>query len=138
MLEWKNRQATFHRMHSPDDLLINKTIVVRENVDDVSLVDDVVDYFTKPIDVLIYPAKSYAVALIYSQLLCDNFGEDFHTVLNDENLLYGNDPYFVPYSKAKDIYDSVIANIDLRFKAPPPQVETTMEYFNQEFYISIV
>ena len=139
MQEWKNRQAIYHRMNTPDDLLSTKSIIVREyDADDEDLIDDIIDYFYTPSDLLIYPAKSYAVALIYTQLLVDYFDENFYTVLNDEKLLYGNDSYFVPYHNAKHIYDTVLSHVALSFENPTPQVQTTIDYFKEEFYISIV
>ena len=138
MEEWKVRQETYHRLNDLDDLLINKSPIVRENPDDRQIINDVVHYFTKPLDALIYPAKSYAVGLIYASLLVKYFGEDFYTVLNDPNLLYDNDPFFVPYKKDKQIYDAVLSHIDLSFTNPTQQVKITIRYFLEEFYISIV
>jgi len=124
-------------MNIPDDLLSTKSIIVKE-YDDEDLIDDIIDYFYTPSDLLVYPAKSYAVALIYAQLLVNHFNEDFYNVLNDENLLYGNDSYFVAYHNAKYVYDTVLSHIELTFDNPTPQVQTTIDYFKEEFYISIV
>ena len=137
MLEWKNRQATFHRLNVPDDLLADKHIIVKE-YDDVSLIADIIDYFETPSELLVYPAKSYAVAIIYAHLLVKYFDVDFYDVLSDENLLYDNDSYFVPYQHAKAVYDKVLQCVPLSFDNPTPQVQTTIEYFLEEFYISIV
>lgn len=136
MLEWKNRQATFHRLNVPDDLLANKKFIVRE-YDDDDLIADIIDYFETPSEQLVYPAKSYAVAIIYAQLLVKYFGVDFYEVLCDKKLLYDNDSYFVPYQHAKPIYDKVLSCIQLSFDNPTPQVQTTIDYFLEEFYISI-
>lgn len=86
------------------DALENFDIVV----DHDDLVVPAVAYFTDPQDVLVYPAKSYAVALIYARLLWEHFNEAFFEVLDDPDLLYGNDEYFVPYSQDPTTYDAIL------------------------------
>jgi len=138
MEEWKARQRTYHRQMDAkfDDLISDKDCYIKENQDEWDLCADIVDYFFEPSTILIYPAKSYAVALIYAQLLTEHFDVEFYTVLNDPDLLYGNDKFFVPYKKAKDVYDTVLTHIRLDFDNPTPQVLATIDYFNKELFIT--
>src|SRR5210317_1790723 len=39
------------------------------------------------------------------------FEEDFYDLLNDKDLLYGNDPYFRPYSASKDEYNKILDKV---------------------------
>jgi len=136
--EWKARQRMYHHQMDEnfDDFIADKPCYVRENQDEWDLCGDIVDYFYVPSTILIYPAKSYAVALIYAQMLTEYFDVEFYTVLNDPDLLYGNDKYFVPYRERKEVYDTVLTHIRLDFVNPTPQVLTTIDYFNKEFFIT--
>jgi len=90
-------------------------------------------------DVLVYPEKSYAVAMVYAKLLEKYFGENFYEVLDDQDLLLG-DKYFVRYSKNKEWYDKLIATMD-EWKlwdfenSKLPQVQATITYFKKEFQL---
>lgn len=141
--EWKIRQDVFHRTHEGkhrDQKDLDDTKVIEYPFPDTSaaaLIHDIVLHFLNDPDVLMYPAKSYFVAIIYSKLLCDHFGEEFYEVLNDKDLLYGNDPHFVPYKQAEHIYDSVLSmlkeygGIDLN-RGQCPDVR---QYFIEEFML---
>ena len=135
MKEWKVRQQTYHNFNDLDDLLSSKPHTITTPTE-TELISDIVEYFTIPVSQLIYPSKSYAVAIIYSKLLGTYFNENFYESLNDPHLLYNNDKYFKPYDSDKPIYDKVLSNIDLDFGSDiPPQVVTTIDYFKKEFYI---
>jgi len=131
----KLRQQMFHHLESTDDWLEDKDVVVLD-LPPAELIAHIINYFTIPINKLIYPAKSYAVAIIYAHLLNEHFGVNFYTALKDPDLLAGNDPYFVPYDRAKDIYDSVIDHVAVHgYRSELPQVKKTTEYFYREFYL---
>ena len=62
----------------------------------------------------IYPAKSYAVAICYANWLSQDFKEPFFDLLDDKDLLYGNDPYFKRYSEdPKQTYIDILNKINL-------------------------
>lgn len=139
MKEWKVNQEVFHRTNIPTDWTSDKKVVVSTH----DVVEDIVQYFSVELgDVLIYPAKSYAVALIYSRLLSKYFNEEFYTALNDPMLLFGNDKYFVPYYKDIKTYDQAILRISTIRDAWDvensrlSQVQATTAYFKQEFLLS--
>lgn len=126
---WKYNQQLYHLMtdRHEDDIQYKEL-----NVKPLA-VEDVIDYFENESNLLTFPAKSYAVAIIYAKLLEYYFQEDFYDVLDDPDLLYGNDKYFVRYSKNVMIYDEIISKIDLTFSKPIDQVLTTITYFKKEF-----
>lgn len=112
MKEWKIKQEIFHklnRIHADD--LQNFSIEINDSV-----VDTAVKYFTDSKMGWIYPAKSYVVGICYAKWISEDFGEDFYSVLDDPELLWSNDPYFVPYSEDKETYDNILSaiqNIDV-------------------------
>lgn len=136
MKEWKLRQTIFHRTVVPSDRL---GIDVRFDVVDMPkphLKQCIIEYFTLPNPQIVYPAKSYAVAIIYARLLEKYFEEQFWTVLDDPELLFSNDPYFVPYSMDRDVYDAVVGLIPQNIESITyAQVQTTISYFHEEFLI---
>jgi hypothetical protein len=79
----------------------------------------------------IYPSKSYVVAICYAKWLSEDFGEDFYELLNDEELLAGNDPYFVTYKKSKDLYDEIINNIE-NFDENRGVIPDIRKYYEEE------
>jgi len=99
---------------------------------DQDLIDLTVHFF-KTESKLIYPAKSFFVAIVYAYCLNKYFNEDFYKSLNDPDLLL-NDPSFVPYSKAKFIYNSILERIDSDIECYK-STEKTIDYFKQEFMI---
>lgn len=107
MKEWKVNQLLYHRLteeHSDDTR--NFT-----TISDPDVVGEALRYFRAPIAASVYPGKSYAIAVIYARLLRDHFDEDFYEVLDDPDLLFGNDPYFVPYSENKTDYDKILEGL---------------------------
>lgn len=136
MKEWKVRQHLYHRTAEITD--VHPFVDLSTD----AIVDDVVEYFTiEQGKRLVYPAKSYAVALIYATLLEQHFGEDFFEALSDPLLLYGNDRWFVPYTQARDVYDSVLLRVPREILAsietcPYSQVRATVAYFKQEFLVT--
>jgi hypothetical protein len=107
MKDWKIKQKIYHKLNKNfDDDIKNFNVEINEEIVKYAL-----QYFqTKQIG-WIYPSKSYVVAICYAKWLSRDFGEDFYSLLNDEELLAGNDPYFVTYKNSKEIYDEIINNI---------------------------
>ena len=131
--EYKLRQEMFHHLFKPDDRIEDHNWLYRYSTIE-QLVVDITDYFTIPVETLLYPSKSYAVAIIYAKLLRKYFVVPVLESLMDENLLYGNDRFFEPYSVgfASEVYNRVIF---LPFDENLPQVAKTIEYFKQEFFL---
>lgn len=127
MKEWKIRQFVYHKIHTNfSDNLNNVSVVYSEE----NIVDDAVMHFHEKVDDWLYPAKSYFVAICYAYWLAQDYGEEFFEVLNDPDLLYGNDPYFKTYREAPEIYDAILGQIEL----PPKDgmVPDVRKYYNAE------
>lgn len=95
--------------------------LVTEHTDDFSLMEYVVApeivqnalyYFKGQNFPLIYPAKSYAVAVIYAYLLFKEYGIPIRDSLADEDLFLGQDEYFVPYLKDVASYEAILHELD--------------------------
>lgn len=93
--------------------------------------DQVVDFFLTESE-LIYPAKSYFVAIIYAKCLEKYFGGSFFEYLNDPELL-PDDTYFKVYSQDKSTYDNIINRIGDIWQYP--SICKTVNYFKKEFLI---
>ncbi len=107
MKDWKIKQELYHRLNREhkDDL---KDVVIIKSPD---VIDNAIKYFTEKDLGWVYPAKSYAVAICYAWWLSLDFKEDFYDLLNDKDLLYGNDPYFKHYSADKDTYNAILDKV---------------------------
>ncbi len=93
--------------------------------------DQVVNFFLTESE-LIYPAKSYFVAIVYAKCLEKYFGGSFFEYLNDPELL-PDDTYFKIYSQNKSTYDNIINRIGDIWQYP--SICKTVNYFKKEFLI---
>jgi len=129
MLDWKTRLQLFNSTAEEftDDL--NK-VNIRTEEDSVTWA---VKHFNERVGEWVYPAKSYFVAICYAYWISLDFGYDFTELLDDKDLLAGNDPYFKTYSEDKDTYNAIIDQIEL----PDPLAQTGMvpdvrSYYEEE------
>ncbi|MFN8847102.1 MAG: hypothetical protein ACK5V3_11190 [Bdellovibrionales bacterium] len=140
MKEWKIRQELYHRLtaHSDRGDDFEQMQIVFE-WDEDSIVQRALEYPIFQNENLYYPGKSYAVAIIYAQLLSKHFNENLIELLDDPQLLFGNDPYFKTYSEAKEIYDRILKEFpDLNLSKPAEYSEDmnrTLQYFKEEFML---
>ena len=112
MKDWQIIQEMYHKLNSEHGDDLNQVdVVFRVN----SLANDVRDYIKLPPEVTgwVYPAKSYVVAICYAHWIAVDFNEDFYDLLDDETLLFGNDPHFAIYSESKEVYDEIIEEFGL-------------------------
>lgn len=132
--EWKIRQEIYHRLnpvHS-DDLKKVNIVICNDN----KIVDYAVEYFSNKNLGWIYPAKSYVVAICYSLWLKEIWNGNVLDYLDDPDLLYGNDPYFVRYSNKKEVYDSIINLIGWKFNSKLGVIPDIRKYFEEEFMLN--
>ena len=62
-------------------------------------------------DPLVFPAKSYIVAICYADFIARHYQEDFYQVLRYPHLLH-DDEHFSPYSEENQvIYDVLIPHV---------------------------
>jgi hypothetical protein len=140
MKEWKVRQEIYHRLTSQTNRGDNfSDMNVIFEWDDNSIVRRALEYPILQNEYLYYPGKSFAIAVIYAQLLSKHFNEDLIDLLNDPNLLFGNDPYFKTYNEAKEIYDRILKEFPELSLNEASQfskdMNKTLTYFKQEFMI---
>lgn len=129
MQEWKIRQEIYHRLNRDhDDDLNTKDIEITDHV-----VENAIRYFIETDLGWIYPSKSYMVGICYAKWLSDEFGGDPLEYLNDPDLLYGNDPYFVTYNSDKDTYNKILEAIGWWDFKPFGYVNDVRQYFQEEF-----
>ncbi|MNK56466.1 hypothetical protein D3C87_755070 [compost metagenome] len=137
MSDWKFRQAVYHRLNRthPDEYGPDDIVILTQEPGDTTL-DWVGRYMAGWVpDLVVYPAKSYFVALVYARLLRDHFQEDPMVVLDDPDLLHGNDPYFVRYSEAREIYDPIIEKYGWEFSLTAGEIPDVEDYFRREFML---
>jgi hypothetical protein len=128
--EWKIRQALYHKLNNDyaDDL--NK-IKIQFSKD---IIENAIQYFFNKDMGFIYPSKSYVVAICYAHWLSKDFGEDFIELLNDKDLLYGNDPYFKIYNEDTYTYDEILKKIT-PFNENKGIIPDIRSYYKAEFFI---
>lgn len=97
-----------------------------------NIIDQVICFFQTE-SKLIYPAKSYFVAIVYAKCMEKYFNVNFYDALNDNELL-PDDKFFIPYYKDKLTYDKIIANIGNIWQYD--SINKTVGYFKKEFLIN--
>ena len=129
MKEWKIRQEIFHRLNTDhnDDLSLH-TVEIKDDI-----VENAIKYFTTTELGWVYPAKSYVVAICYARWLNQYFNEDFYECLNDPDLLYNNDPYYIPYEQDKDTYNKILTAVGFDFDETAGVTPDIKTYFLKEF-----
>lgn len=131
--EWKMRQQLYHDVTDDyTDDLRKFTVVIEEDI-----VAGAVKYFHTTDVGWIYPAKSYVVGICYAVWLNKIYGTPVYELLNDPELLFGNDPYFVPYSQDPTTYDAIIAAVTLDFDDQVGVIPDIKEYFDSEMYTAV-
>ena len=128
-MDWKYRRKLSYLINDFNDTGLY--YIVKKYGSDEELVNEIVDFFISG-SKLIYPAKSYFVAIVYAKLLEEHFDENFYDCLSDKELL-PDDYFFVPYNRNRNVYNAVLSKIGdpLGYKT----AEKTKEYFYQEFLL---
>ena len=101
--------------------------------DDSNVVNMVIEFFRYGSE-LIYPAKSYFVAIVYSKCLEKYFKIPFFDALSDEELL-PDDKFFVSYPNDKEKYDEILKNVRSDEILEYSSTRKTVEYFKREFLL---
>jgi len=104
---------------------------------DEEIVEEVIDYFKNEQKELCQPMKSFTVAIVYATLIRKHFGVPVLESLDDPELLYNNDPNFFPYSNCAELYNTILPQLDLSFDHAPTHINSTIQYFKQEFLLDI-
>ena len=108
MKEWKIYQSIYN------SLVTDHTDGSEKHDTEMSdeIVENALRFVTSAETHSTYPAKSYIVAIVYATLLAKEYGESFYEVLDDPELLNGQDRFFVPYSQDPGSYDAIIARLE--------------------------
>lgn len=108
-MDWKERQHIYHHCFKHNDLL--QMMDVRFDEKPTDIVERVCSLFYDGGTTTIYPYKSYFVAVVYASCLVEWFGGTITSYLNRQDLLYNNDPCFVPYSENPIIYNGILEHL---------------------------
>lgn len=130
MKDWKIKQELYHRLNVVHEDDLSKVNIQKTN----NVVDDAIRYFNERDIGWIYPSKSYVVAICYAWWLSHDFQEDFADLLNDKDLLYGNDPYFKPYSEDTDTYNAIIDKV-LPLNETKGMIPDIKKWYTAEFML---
>ena len=130
MKDWQIKQVLYHRLNVVHEDDLSKVNIQKTN----NVVDDAIRYFNERDIGWIYPSKSYVVAICYAWWLSHDFQEDFADLLNDKDLLYGNDPYFKPYSEDTDTYNAIIDKV-LPINETKGMVPDIKKWYTAEFML---
>ena len=130
MKEWKMHQEIYHRLNPVyDDDERNFEIEISDNI-----IDNAIKYFLTTDIGWIWPAKSYMVGICYAKWLAEIYGGDPLSYLEDPDLLYNNDPYYVSYPSDPDTYNKILCGIGgWNFDNQLGVVPQVRHYFDLEF-----
>ncbi len=138
MKEWKLRQQIFSRIFSDKNLGDNlDEQVIIEEFDQESILKRALEYPFSNNAICHYPGKSFAIAIIFSLLLEKHFGDSRFSYLSDPNLFMGEDPYFIPYTDSRDLYDKILESFPVESIDRPESYgqdfQKTVNYFMMEY-----
>ena len=128
-MDYKERRKVSYLINTFDDIDLDYIYIKQSKEDLIKLI---IKFFNTK-SLLIYPAKSYFVAIVYAKCIEKYFHINFYDALNDEELL-PDDKYFKTYNESKDIYDKVLESIDNIYKYD--SIDKTVKYFKQEYLIN--
>ena len=131
MKEWQVKQEVYHRLNKNHTDDLNKVEIVFDDNQEV-IIKNAIRHFNEKVDEWLYPAKSYVVAICYAYWISRDFDEYFYDLLNEPMLLAGNDPYFKTYENSKEIYDSILNNIDWPLMVIHGMVRDIKGYYDVE------
>ena len=127
-MDYKERRKLSYLINAFDDIGLDYIYIKQSKEDLIKLI---IKFFNTE-SLLIYPAKSYFVAIVYAKCIEKYFHINFYDALNDEELL-PDDKYFKTYNESKDIYDKVLESIGDIYQYD--SIDKTIKYFKQEYLI---
>lgn len=140
--EHKLRQKIYLTFNKEERVNKNKTLLIKSEPSEQlpeDLEEDIFDYFLVAQEKLIYPAKSFAVAIVYAKLLEKYFGIPALESLNDPELFQNTDRFYKTLDECPGVYERSLKRLEERelldFEASAlDQVRTTVSCFHEEFY----
>ena len=128
-MTWKTRRRLSYLMHEFDDFDLPYEVIEES---DKKLVSRILRFFYEG-SKLVYPAKSYFVAIVYAKMLERYFDISFYEALDQDDLLI-DDSFYCPYRFRKEIYDKVLQELPKDFLTLK-STKKTIAYFKEEFLI---
>ena len=128
-MDYKERRKLSYLINTFDDIDLDYIYIKQSKEDLIKLI---IKFFNTK-SLLIYPAKSYFVAIVYAKCIEKYFHINFYDALNDNELL-PDDKYFKTYNESKDIYDKVLESIGDIYQYD--SIDKTVKYFKQEYLIN--
>ena len=119
---------------------VNLARIVLNSATDDEIADQVIDFFVEG-SALVYPSKSYFVAIVYAECMCKYFPEYFKDIVEPLRCydLLDKDDFFRPYSdKTCNIYNKILQFLE-RERVEILQYSSTVKthnYFSEEFLIT--
>lgn len=127
-MDYKERRKLSYLINVFDDINLEYVYIKQSDEDLIKLI---IKFFNTE-SLLVYPAKSYFVAIVYAKCIEKYFHINFYDALSDKELLV-DDKYFKPYGESKDIYDKVLESIGDIYQYE--SINKTVKYFKQEYLI---
>ncbi len=116
LAEWKIHQELYHRL-TPEHMDVIPEDDIGE-MDRDEMMRTALAMANGKEHRSLWPAKSYLVAFLYATWLEDAYGGSWKEYLDDTELLYGNDPYFVSYSEDTNFYDFMNVHCVTTYDSP--------------------
>lgn len=130
--DWRARRKIAYKLYKNVFNDVNLPLTYIDSYDDHTLIETVLAFFKRGSE-LIYPAKYVFCNIVYSYYLNKYFGVDFYEALDSRETLFDS-PYPLLYSQAKNVYDTVLNEIEGQIESLPSIVKTR-HYFKMEFLI---
>ena len=128
-MDYKERRKLSYLINAFDDINLDYIYIKQSDEDLIKLI---IKFFNTE-SLLVYPAKSYFVAIVYAKCIEKYFHINFYDALSDKELLV-DDKYFKPYLESKNIYDKVLESIGDIYQYD--SIDKTVKYFKQEYLIN--
>ena len=127
----RKRRELSYQFNEFDDVNLDRVVYIHNT--ESELVEQVIEFFVLG-SRLVFPAKSYFVAIVYA--LCMEKYFNVGGMLSADDLL-DKDEFYVPYYKAPDIYNHILAELYMRKLDVLSRESTqkTIKYFKQEFLV---
>lgn len=121
-----------------DDVGLEREVLNSATDDEIA--DHVIEFFVEG-SALVYPPKSYFVAIVYAACMCKYFPEHFKDIVEPLKCydLLDNDDFFRPYSnQTSNIYNKVLQWIERERVEVLNYASTvkTHNYFKEEFLVT--
>ena len=128
--KYKVIQEIYHRLNPiVGDEMYNFNVEISEDI-----INNAVRYFVETEIGFIYPSKSYVVGICYAKWLSEKYGGRPLEYLDDQELLYNNDPYFKKYSADPASYIHILEKVGgWDFDETKGIIPDIKKYFDEEF-----